>query len=186
MKKLNQQGVAHVLMILLVIVVIGVIAGAGYVVYNKSKSKPSTKTTVSTSKVTTSSSGSTQSSTPTAGKTLEIKEMSVKVADPDNRGITYVTEDKENPDGTMVKIVMIRDNDSAYYAKCSYPASLLKVTESTAKSSTKPVKKIGTQWYEVGNGSHTQSACELKGDESAYKTYEDGIRQYIADNLSAL
>lgn len=184
MKKLNQQGVAHVLMVLLIILVIAAIAGAGYVVYNNSKTKPST-TTTATSTTTTSTSSKPTAST-TTGKTVEIKELSVKIADPDNRGLTYVTEDKENPDGTMVKIVMIRDNDSAYYAKCSYPASLLKVTESTAKSSSKPVKKIGTQWYEVGNGSHTQSACELKGDESAYKTYEDGIRQYIADNLSAL
>lgn len=183
MKKLDQQGVAHVLVILLVVVVIAVIAGAGYVVYGNSKTKPATSTTTTT---TSTSSTPAASTTTTTAKTVEVKELGVKIADPGKRGITYTAEDREEPDGTTVKIIMIRDNDSAYYAKCSYPASLLKVTESTAKSSSKPVKKIGSQWYEVGNGSHTQSACELKGDESAYKTYEDGIRQYIADNLSAL
>lgn len=184
MKKLNQQGVAHILMILLVIVVIGVIGGVGYMVYNKSKTKSNTTTTTTTTKTTTTT--PTTTTTSTAGKTVEVKELNVKIADPDNRGLSYVSEDIEEPDGMMVKMIMIRDKDSAYFAKCKYPASLMKVSEATAKESSKPVKKIGSQWYEVGNGSHTQSACELKGDESAYKTYEDGIRQYIADNLSAL
>src|SRR5262249_55760552 len=88
---------------------------------------------------------------------------------------------------------LIRDNNDAYFAKCQYPADVEKRTDLTDADVAAPsfniqyAKKIGGQWYFVGRADHFQSPCELDpNSQNPNQAYEDGIRLYIANNLSAL
>lgn len=185
MKKLNQKGFS-VVEILIVIVVVGLLGAVGWLVYDRQS-----KNNDSSNKSQTSSTAPTDTTTKseTSGKALEIAALGIKVNDPDGRNLQVHTEKICAAECDTEDSYFIRDNNDAYFSRCEYPAGISILDASNIKDMTdipdsdtaKHTKKIGNDYFYVFPGSHFQSPCDKlqDGDEQ----YEDGVRQYIVDNI---
>lgn len=189
MKKLNQKGFG-IVEVLLLIVIVGLLGVVGWLTYSRMNKNDSNSATVSES-------SDVEETTTASGKTLEITELGIKVNDPENRGLRYEKVTLTDADGQQSQAYMIRDNNDVYFNECEYPASISQLTDQQYENGgySNPndyyynlVKKVNGKWYIVGTGTNFQSACKYDEttQDSAYKEYEDGLRQYIANNLSAL
>lgn len=182
MKKLNTKGfgVVEGLLIVLIIIVLG---GVGYYVFNSQKKQNESQNSSQVVEQKPADSPQINSNS------LEITALKIKVNDPDKRGLALHTEKVCAAECATEDSYFIKDNNTGYFDRCDYPAGVNKLTESDIKDITsnpdsymaKNSKKVGDSYYNVFPGSHVQSPCSaLKdGDEK----YEEEIRQYILSNI---
>ncbi len=177
--KTNQKGFSAV-EVILVLVIVGLVAGFGWYVW-QSKNKDDSKTANTTSN---------ESSTSESGKSLAITALGIKVNDPEGRDLQMHAEKICAAECDTEDSYFIRDDNDGYFERCEYPAVVSKVSEDSVHYITEDanyatehhIKKIGDSYYQVALG-HFQAPCDnlQDGDED----YEDGIRQYILDNMVA-
>ncbi len=180
----NQKGFAG-LEVLIIIVVVAALAGVGYyVVSNKDKDKSSD---FSSSESTTSGETSPNVASSNA---LEISEFGVKINDPDNRSIEVKSDLTGDVEGNEFTQYLVRDKNSEYFGRCDYAASIKVVKPEYVEDDLKSpdvaryMKKVGSKYYSVGWGSHSQEKCMSETEQD--QAYQESLRLYIVANLEAL
>lgn len=185
--KNNQKGFGA-LELIMIVVVVCLIGGVGWYVWQSKSMDTSTLETPATM------SSETANKPEASNESLEISALGVKVNDPDGRGLQVhaekicISESECEPEDSH----FIRDDNDEYFARCDYPTGISKlgtasveyIKEDPTTYIAKMAKKIGDDYFYVNTGSNFQAPCnELQGDD---ESYEKEIRQYVLENMVKL